>query len=115
MTQEERALSGRLFDARCDELIAIKHRAHVLCREFNRLEEDDPKRTELLKQLLGKTGDIVSYTSGKEYWGMQHIVQIAQFYRAVLGQEELEISGREALKIQKIICDIYNNNDTPLN
>ena len=58
---------------------------------------------------------IVSYTSGKEYWGMQHIVQIAQFYRAVLGQEELEISGREALKIQKIICDIYNNNDTPLN
>lgn len=58
---------------------------------------------------------IVSYTSGKEYWGMQHIVQIAQFYRAVLGQEELEISGREALKIQKIICDIYQNNDTALN
>ena len=57
---------------------------------------------------------IVSYKSGKQYWGMQHLVQIAQFYRSVLGQEELDISGREALKIQKIICDIYKNNDTPL-
>mgnify|MGYP001025639237 CR=1 FL=1 len=55
---------------------------------------------------------IVSYTGGKLYWGTQHAVQINQFYRAVMGAEPLEISGREALKIQKIICDIYNNNDT---
>lgn len=54
---------------------------------------------------------IVSYTGGKEYWGMQHAVQINQFYRAVAGMEPLEISGRETLKIQKIICDIYNNTD----
>lgn len=58
---------------------------------------------------------IVSYTGGKPYWGRQHAVQIHQFYRAVSGLEGLEISGREALKIQKIICDIYKNNDTPLN
>lgn len=54
---------------------------------------------------------IVSYTGGKPYWGSQHAVQIHQFYKAVLGLEPLEISGREALKIQKIICDIYANND----
>lgn len=54
---------------------------------------------------------IVSYTGGKPYWGSQHAVQIHQFYKAVLGMEPLEISGREALKIQKIICDIYANND----
>ncbi len=54
---------------------------------------------------------IVSYTGGKPYWGSQHAVQIYQFYKAVLGMEPLEISGREALKIQKIICDIYANND----
>lgn len=54
---------------------------------------------------------IVSYTGGKPYWGTQHAVQINQFYKAVLGMEPLEISGREALKIQKIICDIYANND----
>ena len=56
--------------------------------------------------------EIVSYTGGKSYWGTQHAVQINQFYRAVSGLEPLQISGKEALKIQKIICDIYNNNDT---
>ena len=54
---------------------------------------------------------IVVYDSIKEYWGMQHAVQINQFYKSVLGLEELEITGREALKIQKIICDIYANDD----
>lgn len=54
---------------------------------------------------------IVSYTGGKDYWGTQHAVQIDQFYKSVLGMEKLEISGREALKIQKIICDIYANDD----
>ena len=57
---------------------------------------------------------IVSYTGGKDYWGTQHAVQIHQFYRSVMGLEELEISGKEALKIQKIICDIYNNSDTKI-
>lgn len=58
--------------------------------------------------------EIVAYTGGKPYWGTQHAAQIDQFYRAVSGIEPLEISGKEALKIQKIICDIYNNNDTIL-
>ena len=57
---------------------------------------------------------LVSYTGGKDYWGTQHAVQIRQFYRAVMGLEELEISGREALKIQKIICDIYKNSKTDI-
>ena len=55
--------------------------------------------------------NIVKYSGGKDYWGSQHAVQIHQFYNAVLGEEELEISGKEALKIQKIVCDIYANND----
>ncbi len=55
--------------------------------------------------------NIVTYSGGKDYWGSQHAVQIHQFYNAVLGEEELEISGKEALKIQKIVCDIYANND----
>lgn len=57
---------------------------------------------------------IVSYDSIKEYWGMQHAVQINQFYQSVLGRADLEITGREALKIQKIICDIYDNDDSGL-
>lgn len=57
---------------------------------------------------------LVTYSGGKDYWGTQHAVQIQQFYRSVLGLESLEISGREALKIQKIICDIYNNGSAEL-
>lgn len=49
------------------------------------------------------------YSGGKDYWGFQHAVQIRQFYNAVQGKEKLEITGKEALKIQKIICDIYDN------
>ena len=64
-----------------------------------------------VEYVQNKPQKIVSYTGGKSYWGTQHAVQIHQFYRAVLGMEPLEISGHEALKIQKIICDIYANND----
>ena len=48
------------------------------------------------------------YQGGKEYWGYQHVNQIHQFYRACLGLEELEISGEVALKMHKLICDIYD-------
>ena len=58
--------------------------------------------------------DDIAYTGGKGYWGLKHYVQIKQFYDSVLGKEELEISGREALKIQKIITQIYENNDSSL-
>ena len=59
--------------------------------------------------------DMFKYTGGKDYWGLQHAVQIRQFLNAVKGEEELEISGEEALKIQNIICQIYKNNDNPFN
>jgi len=55
-----------------------------------------------------KPDDMFKYSGGKDYWGFQHAVQIRQFYNAVFGKEKLEISGREALKIQKIICQIYD-------
>ncbi len=57
----------------------------------------------------------IVYGGGKPYWGSQHAVQINNFYNSILGTEPLEISGREALKIQHLICSIYNNNDSGLN
>lgn len=47
------------------------------------------------------------YDGGKDYWGFQHIRQIEQFYNACLKKEPLEISGEEALKIHKVIMDLY--------
>lgn len=58
--------------------------------------------------------DLFKYSGGKKYWGFQHAVQIRQFYNSVLGEEKLEISGKEALKTQYIISKIYQNNDNPL-
>lgn len=47
------------------------------------------------------------YDGGKDYWGFQHIRQIEQFYKSCLGECDLEISGEEALKTHKLICEIY--------
>ncbi len=49
----------------------------------------------------------VAYEGGKDYWGFQHIRQITQFYKSVLGEEKLEISGEEALKTHRLIMEIY--------
>ena len=55
--------------------------------------------------------ELVTYSGGKEYWGTQHAVQIHHFYESIAGREELFLSGEEALKIQGIVCAIYENND----
>ena len=47
------------------------------------------------------------YEGGKDYWGFQHIRQIAQFYDACLKGVQPEISGEEALKTHKLIMQIY--------
>lgn len=53
----------------------------------------------------------IVYSNHISYWGFQHAVQIERFYMALAGEIELEISARDALKIQKIVTDIYKNND----
>ena len=52
--------------------------------------------------------DVQAVEGGKDYWGFQHEKQISQFYKACLGLEPLEISGREALKTHKLVCKMYN-------
>jgi predicted dehydrogenase len=52
--------------------------------------------------------DVQTVEGGKDYWGFQHAKQISEFYKAVLGEKELEISGERALKTHKLICDIYD-------
>jgi len=65
-----------------------------------------------VETVLNKPQKNITYSGGKDYWGLQHAAQIDQFYNSVLGLEELEISGEEALKTHRIICDIYDNDDT---
>lgn len=63
---------------------------------------------------VNKAQEIVSYTGGKSYWGTQHAVQIDRFYRALSGMIPLELSAKEVLSTQKIICEIYKNDDMKL-
>lgn len=56
--------------------------------------------------------DNLTYENGKDYWGFQHVKQIAEFYASVREGREPEISGQEALKIQKIICAVYQSGKT---
>lgn len=56
-SEEQRIFAGRLFDARCEELKTIKHRAHEACRRYNAMDEFDPQRTEIVRSLLGAIGE----------------------------------------------------------
>lgn len=93
----------------CDEPIEIR----LLCEKGKAVlsyEEAEIKfnNGEILRTAQQIDPDI-NYEGGKDYWGFQHIKQIRQFYDSVQGKEPLEISGEEALKIQKIICAIYQS------
>jgi predicted dehydrogenase len=59
------------------------------------------------KEEAHTTSDISDVQGGKDYWGNQHIRQIKQFYNAVLGREELELSGEYALGTHRLIMQIY--------
>lgn len=90
----------------CDEDIEIR----LFCEKGTvRMSYDDA----VIKFNDGKVlsvsqgaGDIV-YEDGKDYWGFQHIRQIEDFYDAVINNRQPKITGESALKIQKLICEIY--------
>ncbi len=91
----------------CDDPIEIR----MLCENGKVVMDYDNARITLNDgtELTTKTTidpDVV-YENGKDYWGFQHIRQIENFYYAVEHDVEPDITGKEALKIQKLICDIY--------
>ena len=91
----------------CDEAIEIR-----LCCEKGKvyMSYDDARIEFADGTVLSVRQDAadIHYEDGKDYWGFQHIREIADFYDAVEKDREPLISGREALKIQKLICDIYD-------
>ncbi len=95
----------------CDDPIEIR-----LCCENGRVVMDYDNAEIVLNdgtRITAKTNidPEVNYEGGKDYWGFQHIREIADFYEAVENDREPTISGREALKIQKLICEIYGENN----
>ena len=54
--EEDRIFAGKLFDARRDELKAIKHIAHECCRHYNTLDEWDATRNDIIRKFIGGVG-----------------------------------------------------------
>lgn len=95
----------------CDEPIEIR----LFCENGKAtLSYDDAKIVfhDGREETVVQAADDLVYEGGKDYWGFQHKKQIEQFYRAVLKGEPLEISGREALKTQRLICAVYESGKT---
>ena len=92
----------------CDDPIEIR-----LCCEKGRVVMSyDDARIEFADgtvETVSQQDDGIYYEGGKDYWGFQHIRQISDFYHSVEEGTEPFISGREALKIQKIVCAIYDS------
>lgn len=51
MNEKERMLKGMLYDSSDPELVALRSKCHKLCREYNNLDDEDPRRNEILKEL----------------------------------------------------------------
>ena len=56
MREEEKIFAGKMFDPRKQELKEIKHRAHSICQKYNSLDEYDPERKQLIRELVGSIG-----------------------------------------------------------
>ena len=52
MTEREKMLAGMIYDPSDDELQNLRTTAHNLCYAYNKLNEDDEARGEILKKLL---------------------------------------------------------------
>ena len=95
----------------CDEPIEIR----LLCENGKVIMSYDDARIEFNDGTVlsvSQKDDGIYYEGGKDYWGFRHIRQIEDYYKAVEEKREPFISGKEALKIQKLICAIYESGKT---
>ena len=90
----------------CDEPIEIK----LYCENAKVVFDYDDAYiyyNDGTKEEAHQSSNVETVEGGKDYWGFQHVRQIEQFYNACLKKEPLDISGEEALKTHKLVCDIY--------
>lgn len=62
MTEQEKMLGGMLYDPSDKVLVGLRRRAHRLWREYNALDEDDPRREAILDELFPHKGPELSLT-----------------------------------------------------
>ncbi|MDE6293550.1 MAG: sugar O-acetyltransferase [Clostridiales bacterium] len=68
MTQKERMLSGKIYDAGTQELLSLRQRAHRLCKQYNdTFEEDGEARSKIISELIPDMGE-GGYLQGPIYF-----------------------------------------------
>lgn len=55
------------------------------------------------------TREFIDYGDVKDYWGVSHIRQIANFYDALDKGIQPDITGKDAVKTQELVCGIYQS------
>ena len=53
--------------------------------------------------------EFFNYGAVKQYWGVSHIKQITNVYQALAQGVEPDITGRDAVKTQELVCAIYQS------
>ena len=104
------AMNNYLIDEPIEIRLLCENGKAIFSYDHARIEYNDGS----VETAANNPEDMFKYSGGKDYWGFQHAPQLRQFYNAVKGEEELEISGKEAIKTQNIVCQIYKNNDSPI-
>ena len=56
LNMHERGQNGLLFTSMTEEIRGYKHKAHEICRAYNKLASEDPNREKLLQDLFRKIG-----------------------------------------------------------
>lgn len=57
MTEREKMLAGRLYDASDPQLVRLRKRARALARAYNATTEEEPeRRLKLIRELFGRVG-----------------------------------------------------------
>ena len=67
MSEKEHMLNGEIYNPADKELSSLRRKCHRLCQEYNNLEENDPRRLEIIEELgIKHEGDL--YLQGPIYF-----------------------------------------------
>lgn len=66
MDEFNKMVNGKIYDPNEENLLKLRQKAHKICLEYNKLDECDPKRNELIEELLGQKTN--AYFQGPIYF-----------------------------------------------
>ena len=81
MDNIEKMLAGKIYNPSDPRLHEIAKRSHRLCQEYNALADTDPRRKEILKELLPHASSSI-YLQGGIYFDYGEFVYIGEHFYA---------------------------------